>query len=119
MQTIDQHDELEPGQGQERRETRLPAIDPVTFAALNSLDGFLGRALLSRQEHVEAKRSLRHLAQSVEVLQASVKELQRQNCELQNALNDLPEMAETIPGSGSTIISGAGGEVFRSFRMEP
>jgi hypothetical protein len=119
MQAIDQHDELDLEQEAEGRETRLPAIDQVTFAALNSLDGFLGRALLSRQEHVEAKRSLRHMVQTVEVLQASVKELQRQNCELQNALNDLPEMAETIPGNGSTIISGAGGQVFRSFRMEP
>ena len=115
MQTIVKHDELD--LERDENEARLPAIDPVTFAALSSLDGFLGRAFLSRHEHIEAKRSLRHLGQSIEVLRASVRELQRQNCELQNALNDSP--VPGMIGGGSTIIPGAGGEVFRSLRMEP
>ena len=53
-------------------EPRLPQIDPVTFAALNTLDTFIARAPLTRQEHLEANKSLQHLVQTIEMLQAIV-----------------------------------------------
>lgn len=51
---------------------RLPRIDPVTFSALNTLDMFVARAPLSRQEHAEANKALQHLVQTVEMLQAAL-----------------------------------------------
>lgn len=119
METNGQPDEFDFGRS--NREARLPKIDPVTFAALSSLDGFVARAFLSRQEHAEANRSLQHLVQTIEVLQASVKELQRQNCELQKSLSDpaIPGLGGTNAGTRPTIVTGPGGEVFRSLRAEP
>ena len=118
METNFQHDEVDPGPGS--RGTRLPSIDPVTFAALTSLDAFVSRAYLSRPEHAEASRHIQHLIQTIEVLQASVKELQRQNFELQKPLSeDLGSgLNQSMPGSGSTIIRGAGGEMFKGLRAE-
>lgn len=54
-------------------EPRLPQIDPVTFAALNVIDSFLGRAPLTRQEHVEANKNMQHIVHMIEMLQSMVK----------------------------------------------
>src|SRR5690349_19079128 len=55
-------------------EPRLPQIDPMTFAALTTLDTFLARASLTRAEHAEANKSLQHLVQTIEALQGAVKQ---------------------------------------------
>ena len=72
-------------------EARLPQIDPVTFSALNVLDGFLARAPLTRQEHAEAAKNLQHVVQTIEVLQATVKELTRQNGAAANGAGEQQE----------------------------
>jgi hypothetical protein len=56
-----------------QQEGRLPQVDAVTFAALNTLDNFIARAPLTRQEHGEASRCLQHLAQTLEMLQATLR----------------------------------------------
>jgi hypothetical protein len=55
-------------------EPRLPQIDPVTFSALNTLDNFIARAPLTRQEHAEANKCLQHIVQTIELLQMDVKQ---------------------------------------------
>ena len=62
-------------QGSRVGEARLPQIDPITFSALSTLDGFVARAALTRQEHAEANRSMQHVVQIIELLQARVREL--------------------------------------------
>jgi len=118
METSGKDNEFDPQEG--GREARLPNIDPVTFAALTSLDAFVARSYLSRQEHAEASRSMRHLIQTIEILQASVKELQRQNFELQKSLNEDLGLGlnQSMAGGGSNIIAGAGGQIFKGLRAE-
>lgn len=112
MKANGQNDEFDPGEGS--REPSLPNIDPITFAALTSLDAFVARAYLSRDEHAEASRSMRHLIQTIEILQASAKELQRQNFELQKSLSEDLGIDE----NRSNIIAGAGGQIFKGLRAE-
>lgn len=57
------------------QEPRLPQIDSITFAALNTIDGLLARAPLTRAEHAEANKSLQHLVQALESLQAAVRQM--------------------------------------------
>jgi hypothetical protein len=59
----------------QQQEPKLPQIDPVTFAALNTLDMFIARAPLTRAEHVEANKSLQHLVQTLEMLQGAVRQM--------------------------------------------
>lgn len=70
----DSHDSGRPP-APSQHEARLPQIDPVTFAALSTIDLLLGKAALTRQEHAEANKSIQHLVQTIEMLQNTVREL--------------------------------------------
>jgi hypothetical protein len=101
MKTEDQTNQF--GQAQAAQEPRLPQIDPMTFSALSMLDGFVARAALTRQEHAEANKSLQHLVQTIEVLQATVKEGVKKE-----ARNGSGQVGQT--GAGSAAENGSGGE---------
>jgi len=104
---------------------RLPQIDPITFSALSTLDNFIGKAPLTRQEHAEANKSLQHIVQTIEMLQAAVKEFSRQSqqapdhpaplsssssgCALANV-----ESSNSIPGNGSRMVNEAAEKIFRN-----
>lgn len=76
MNTNGESERIERADGSQ--EMRLPQIDATTFSALSMLDGFVARAALTRQEHAEANKSLQHIAQTIETLQAEVREFQQQ-----------------------------------------
>jgi hypothetical protein len=124
-------------------EPRLPQIDPVTFAALNTLDGFVGRAALTRQEHAEANKAIQHVVQTVEMLQAAVRQMQEQSGEggsgggennghaqsaehlRGNRFGETPnraseadrQMTGALPhGDGGTVVAEVAEEIFRQKR---
>ena len=85
-------------------DARLPQIDPATFSALSMLDGFVAKALLTRQEHAEASKGMQHVAQTIEQLQAALRELRIENGELRKAIGNggmLPIPGNTVGGEES------------------
>lgn len=106
---------------------RLPQIDPVTFSALNTLDTFVAKAPLTRQEHAEANKAMQHLVQTMEMLQAAVKEMNHgpSRGNVSQAANgkgafgamESPRVHEgTKPSDGSTIVAEAAEEIFNKAR---
>src|SRR5437868_2549924 len=107
-------------------EPRLPQIDPVTFAALTTLDTFLARAPLTRAEHAEANKSIQHLVQTLEALQGTVKQLNAakpafipplaNNGIPQPSANPAIHSSSPAPGAdnGGRIVAGIAEEIFRN-----
>jgi hypothetical protein len=101
-------------------EPRLPQIDPVTFAALNTLDTFIARAPLTRAEHTEANKSLQHLVQTLEMLQNAVRQLNSLQSPAANPSNGSHNGIDTSapPAEGRTdnsrVVAEIAEEIFRN-----
>jgi hypothetical protein len=101
-------------------EPRLPQIDPVTFAALNTLDTFIARAPLTRAEHLEANKSLQHLVQTLEMLQNAVCQLNSPRSPTANPSNGSHNgNATSVPPAedrpdNSRVVAEIAEEIFRN-----
>jgi hypothetical protein len=96
-------------------EPRLPQIDPVTFAALNTLDTFIARAPLTRQEHAEANKSLQHLVQTLEFLQATIRQTSQSPvpAPARGLDADTAKAPDPATHNGGRVVAEVAEEVFR------
>jgi hypothetical protein len=60
---------------QAQQQPRLPKVSPQVFEAFNKVDGWLGSALLNRQQHSEAAQTMQALLRYVEGLEQQVADL--------------------------------------------
>lgn len=69
-------------------QARLPKINPAVFDALNTLDTFVSRAHLTRQEHGVALQQIQKLTRHCESLEQEVEALKYAHAALVKQMNE-------------------------------
>lgn len=79
---------------QQQQEPRLPKISPKFFEALNLLDGYVGKAALTRQEHATANQCFQNLMVGIESLEATAANRSQTIAALELRIKELTNSAE-------------------------